>query len=98
MLVAAQPRGMIVKVPKSSVVLKRTSASRSTLNMAEEKFSPRTVLLSPHVKVQKIPSVQKLLLLISLVISPVAMTKTTVTRARSSPSVVSYFWHAHRRH
>ena len=98
MLVQVQPRGTIVKFHRKSVFPNKTNASRSTLSMAEVKYSPRAVLMSSLVEAQKILSVEKPLALISLVISPVAMTKTTVTQAQPYLSAVSYSWHAHRRH
>lgn len=98
MLVQVQPRGTIVKFHRKSVFPNKTNASRSTLRMAEVKYSPRAVLMSSLVEAQKILSVEKPLALISLVISPVAMTKTTVTQAQPYLSAVSYSWHAHRRH
>lgn len=97
MLVQVQPRGTIVKFHRKSVFPNKTNASRST-SMAEVKYSPRAVLMSSLVEAQKILSVEKPLALISLVISPVAMTKTTVTQAQPYLSAVSYSWHAHRRH
>ena len=98
MLVEVQPRGTIVKFHRKSVFPNKTNASRSTLSMAEVKYSPRAVLVSSLVEAQKILPVEKPLSLISLVISPVAMTKTTVTQAQPYLSAVSYSWHAHRRH
>ena len=98
MLVEVQPRGTIVKFHRKSVFPNKTNASRSTLSMAEVKYSPRVVLVSSLVGAQKILPVEKPLALISLVISPVAMTKTTVTQAQPYLSAVSYSWHAHRRH
>ena len=98
MLVQVQPRGTIVKFHRKSVFPNKTNASRSTLSMEEVKYSPRAALMSSLVEAQKIPPVEKPLALISLVISPVAMTKTTVTQAQPYLSAVSYSWHAHRRH
>ena len=98
MLVEVQPRGTIVKFHRKSVFPNKTNASRSTLSMAEVKYSPRAVFVSSLVEAQKILPVEKPLALISLVISPVAMTKTTVTQAQPYLSAVSYSWHAHRRH
>ena len=74
MLVEVQPRGTIVKFHRKSVFPNKTNASRSTLSMAEVKYSPRAVLVSSLVEAQKILPVEKLLSLISLVISPVAQT------------------------
>ena len=98
MLVQVQPRGTIVKFHRKSVFPNKINVSRSTLSMAEVKYSPRAVLVSSLVEAQKILPVEKPLSLISLVISPVAMTKTTVTQAQPYLSAVSYSWHAHRRH
>ena len=98
MLVQVQPRGTIVKFHRKSVFPNKTNASRSTLSMEEVKYSPRAALMSSLVEAQKIPPVEKPLALISLVISPVAMTKTTVTQAQPYLSAVSYSWHARRRH
>ena len=82
MLVEVQPRGRIVKFHRKSVFPNKTNASRSTLSMAEVKYSPRAVLVSSLVEAQKIPPVEKPLALISLVISPVAMTNTPFTPAK----------------
>ena len=98
MLVQVQPRGTIVKFHRKSVFPNKTNASRSTLSMAEVKYSLRALLVSSLVEAQKNQPVEKPLSLISLVISPVAMTKTTVTQAQPYLSAVSYSWHAHRRH